>query len=62
MKEIWKYYLRLVPIRIPLGSRIHERIDIEKSDQKLKINKCCHDRLMKGRCFKTRKMKEYKRK
>ena len=54
MAELWKYYLRLGPIRIPLGSRISHLDEIEKFEKKKKISKCPKIGPMKGRCKKKR--------
>lgn len=42
MKETWRYYLRLGPIRIPLGSTTHDKIEIKRLDFKPTISKCSH--------------------
>lgn len=46
MAEIWKYYLRLGPIRIPLGSRIvcsGSDLNIEKPEFKPIRRTCSHN-------------------
>lgn len=57
MAEIWKYYLRLGPIRIPLGSRISHLDEIEKLETRTKISKCPKMGHTRGRCGKKRRIK-----